>query len=44
VLRFEREIEVLLRLSHPNMIEILGLGRLPDGRPYFAMELLSEIG
>ena len=40
VSRFEREIGVLLRLSHPHISEIHEHGRLHDGRPYFAMELL----
>lgn len=39
--RFEREIEAIQRLSHPNVVEILDCGRLEDGRPYFAMELLN---
>jgi serine/threonine-protein kinase len=39
--RFEREIEVIRRLRHPNVVEILDVGRLEDGRPYFAMELLT---
>jgi eukaryotic-like serine/threonine-protein kinase len=39
--RFEREIEAIRRLCHPNVVEILDVGRLEDGRPYFAMELLT---
>ena len=39
--RFEREAEHALRLSHPNVVSALGAGRLDDGRPFFAMELLS---
>jgi serine/threonine protein kinase len=39
--RFEREIEAIQRLSHPNVVEILDCGRLEDERPYFAMELLT---
>jgi serine/threonine-protein kinase len=41
--RFEREIEVVRRLRHPNVVRILDCGRLDDGRPYFAMELLSGV-
>lgn len=41
--RFEREINVVRRLRHPNIIEILDYGSLDDGRPYFAMELLSGV-
>jgi eukaryotic-like serine/threonine-protein kinase len=43
VLRFEREIDVVQRLHHPNIVDIYTWGRLPDGRPYFVMELLSGI-
>ena len=41
VARFQREIDVLARLDHPGLVEILAVGRLTDGRPYFAMELLE---
>jgi serine/threonine-protein kinase len=41
VLRFEREVDVIRRLRHPNVIEVFDCGRLDDGRPFFAMELLS---
>src|SRR5687767_12083735 len=43
VLRFEREIEVIQRLRHPNIVDIYTWGRLPDGRPYFVMELLPGV-
>lgn len=39
--RFVREARILSRLSHPNVVEILELGVLPDGRPFVAMELLE---
>src|SRR5262245_40954991 len=32
--RFEREIEAIRRLYHPNVVQILDVGRLDDGRPY----------
>jgi len=38
ILRFEREIEVVRRIRHPNLVDILGVG--DDVAPYFAMELL----
>jgi serine/threonine-protein kinase len=41
VLRFEREVDVIRRLHHPNVVEIYDSGRLDDGRPYFVMELLE---
>ncbi|MGK4003388.1 serine/threonine-protein kinase [Sorangium sp. So ce1036] len=40
VLRFQREVDTIGRIRHPNVVEILDVGRLEDGRPYFAMELL----
>lgn len=39
--RFVREARILSRLRHPNVVEILELGVLPDGRPFVAMELLE---
>ncbi|MFT3772660.1 MAG: serine/threonine-protein kinase [Minicystis sp.] len=41
VSRFEREVEAIRRIDHPNVVRVLDTGRLDDGRPYFAMELLS---
>jgi eukaryotic-like serine/threonine-protein kinase len=38
---FRREAEALGRLRHPDIGAIYGAGRLPDGRPYFAMELVE---
>jgi serine/threonine protein kinase len=43
VARFEREVEVVRRLHHPNVVEIFDSGRLEDGRPYFVMELLIGV-
>jgi len=39
--RFFREVELILRLEHPNIIQIHDLGALPDGVPYYAMEYLE---
>ncbi|WP_437791421.1 serine/threonine-protein kinase [Sorangium sp. So ce693] len=41
VLRFQREVDAIGRIQHPNVVEILDVGRLDDGRPYYAMELLQ---
>ncbi|KYF74917.1 protein kinase [Sorangium cellulosum] len=41
VLRFQREVDAIGRIRHPNVVEILDVGRLDDGRPYYAMELLQ---
>lgn len=37
---FEREIETLARLKHPNIASIFEAGRTEDGRSFFAMELV----
>lgn len=42
-LRFERDVEEAQRLRHPNVIDVLGAGRLEDGRPDLAMELLDGV-
>lgn len=43
VARFEREIDAIRRLDHPSVVRILDTGRLPDGRPWLAMELLRGV-
>jgi len=40
LLMFEREIETLARLKHPNIASIFESGRTEDGQHYFAMELV----
>jgi WD40 repeat protein/serine/threonine protein kinase len=41
--RFEFEAQVLARLRHPGIAQILEAGRLPDGAtPWFAMEYIAN--
>ncbi len=39
--RFQREIAVIADLRHPNVVEYITHGLLPDGRPFYAMEWLE---
>jgi serine/threonine-protein kinase len=41
VRRFREEAQVMGQLQHPGIVPVHGLGRLPDGRPYFAMKLVQ---
>ena len=39
--RLAEEARTLARVQHPNIVQVLDLGLCEDGRPYFAMELLT---
>jgi hypothetical protein len=39
--RFQREAQSIAAISHPNVVQIYGVGELPDGRPYFIMQYVS---
>jgi tetratricopeptide (TPR) repeat protein/tRNA A-37 threonylcarbamoyl transferase component Bud32 len=39
--RFRSEAEVMARLEHPNIVRVYEVGE-HEGRPYFAMELISD--
>ena len=43
VRRFEREVQAVCRLTHPNTIQIYDFGRTPEGTFYYAMEYLPGI-
>src|SRR6185312_2510597 len=38
--RFEREVDALRQLAHPNIVRLLDAGITPEGAPYLCMERL----
>jgi serine/threonine protein kinase len=43
VARFEREVQLASRLTHPNTIDIYDFGQTPEGDLYYAMEYLPGV-
>lgn len=41
--RFENEAKAANRLDHPNLIKVHDFGLLPNGQPFFVMELVPGI-
>src|SRR5204862_3202047 len=41
--RFEAERQALALMDHPNIARVLDAGATPEGRPYFAMELVKGL-
>jgi eukaryotic-like serine/threonine-protein kinase len=39
--RFQRELEAIERLEHPNVVRAYGHGALDDGRPYLVLEYIE---
>lgn len=39
--RFRMEAEITGALEHPGIVPVYGLGKDPDGRPYYAMRLVK---
>ncbi len=43
VRKFRQEIEALSRIDHPGVVNVLGAGELPDGKPYIVMQYVNGV-
>ena len=43
VTKFRQEVEALSRIDHPNVVSVLGAGKLRDGKPYIVMQYVDGV-
>lgn len=43
VKKFRQEVEALARIDHPNVVNVLGAGKLDDGKPYIVMQWVRGV-
>ena len=43
VTRFNREVEAIQKIRHPNIVQVIETGRTDVGQPYYVMELLEGV-
>jgi serine/threonine protein kinase len=43
VTRFNREVEAIQKIQHPNIVQVIETGRTEVGQPYYVMELLEGV-
>ena len=41
--RFEREVQLVSQLRHPNTVQIYDFGRTQEGQPYYVMEYIEGV-
>jgi serine/threonine-protein kinase len=41
VTRFDREVQAIQQIAHPNIVQVIETGRTELGQPYYVMELLE---